>query len=238
MPTDPPLGARVPDWRPPPLPGDLPAGRWSRLERLDADRHAALLFAAFEGHDRVWDYLPYGPFHSAAQYHRWMRGFAADPVHVAYAIADARTGRFGGVATYLRIKPEAGSIEVGNLAFAPHLQRSRVATDAMFVMMAWAFRAGYRRYEWKCNALNAASRRAAERLGLSYEGVFRQARIDKGRNRDTAWFAAIDSEWPALEEAFSLWLAPGNFDTQGGQKERLSDLTRLVLAARDPTLSA
>ena len=106
----------------------------------------------------------------------------------------------------------------------------------MFLMMKWAFEAGYRRYEWKCDALNAPSRRAAQRLGLSYEGVFRQATVVKGRNRDTAWFAAIDTEWPALKEAFEAWLSPSNFDASGQQRERLADLTGLVRAAGDPTL--
>jgi hypothetical protein len=129
-----------------------------------------------------------------------------------------------------------GSIEVGHINYAPALQRTRAATEAMYLMMRWAFEAGYRRYEWKCNALNLGSRRAAERLGLSYEGVFRQAAVVKGRNRDTAWFAAIDSEWPALREAFEAWLAPTNFDAEGRQRERLGDLTRLVRVSSDPAL--
>jgi RimJ/RimL family protein N-acetyltransferase len=138
------------------------------------------------------------------------------------------------VASYLRIAPEAGSIEVGHINLSPELQRTRAATDAMFLMMDWAFEAGYRRYEWKCNALNLGSRRAAERLGFSFEGVFRQAAVIKGRNRDTAWFAAIDSEWPMLKAAFDRWLDPDNFDSDGSQKIALSDLTEPVLVARDP----
>ena len=118
------------------------------------------------------------------------------------------------------------------------MQRTRAATETMYLMMQWAFDAGYRRYEWKCNALNMASRRAAQRLGFSYEGIFRQMMIVKGRNRDTAWFSVIDSEWPALREAFLAWLAPSNFDARGRQKERLSDLTRLVRAGSDPGLQA
>ena len=140
------------------------------------------------------------------------------------------------VASYLRIDPNAGSIEVGHINMAPALQRTRAATEAMYLMMKWAFEAGYRRYEWKCDALNAGSRRAAQRLGLSYEGVFRQATMYKGRNRDTAWFAAIDKEWPALEAAFQAWLHPKNFDETGRQIERLADLTALVRVASDPTL--
>jgi RimJ/RimL family protein N-acetyltransferase len=134
------------------------------------------------------------------------------------------------------VNPQAGSIEVGHINYAPALQRTRAGTEAMYLMMRWAFEAGYRRYEWKCNALNLGSRRAAQRLGFSYEGVFRQAAVIKGRNRDTAWFAAIDSEWPALREAFEAWLSPSNFDADGQQKERLGDLTRLVRVASDPAL--
>jgi RimJ/RimL family protein N-acetyltransferase len=137
---------------------------------------------------------------------------------------------------YLRITPEAGTIEVGHICIAPELQRGRAATEAMYLMMRWAFEAGYRRYEWKCNALNIASRRAAERLGFSYEGVFRQAAVVKGRNRDTAWFACIDADWPALRECYDVWLSAANFDATGRQKERLSDLTRLVRVASDPAL--
>lgn len=229
------LGARVENWTPPPMPPDEGlSGAYCRLEPLDADRHGALLFRAYQGHDPVWRYMPYGPFSSVAQYHRYIRDFKADPALRAYAIYDEDAQAYGGVATYLRINPGAGSIEVGHIAIAPALQRTRAATGAMVALMKWAFEAGYRRYEWKCNALNMGSRRAAQRLGLSFEGVFRQAAVIKGRNRDTAWFAAIDAEWPALQEAFNLWLSPRNFGPDGTQIERLSDLTRLVLAARDP----
>src|SRR5262249_42598244 len=135
---------------------------------------------------------------------------STDPVFLA--IVDAATGLAAGVASYLRIDPPNGSIEVGHIALSPRLQRTPAATESMYLMMNWAFSAGYRRYEWKCNALNEASRRAAMRLGLSYEGVFRQAAVVKGRNRDTAWYATIDSEWPALKQAFERWLDPANFD--------------------------
>jgi len=232
------LGARVPNWTAPVSPaGELILdGRYARLEALDADRHAALIYRAFDGQDAVWDYMPYGPFSSAAQYHRWVRDAAGQPDPFFLAIYDKDQERWGGVASYLRVKPEAGSIEVGHIAMAPLLQRTRAATEAMALMMRWAFQAGYRRYEWKCNALNLASRRAAQRLGLSYEGVFRQAAVIKGRNRDTAWFAAIDSEWPALSEAYRVWLDPTNFDKDGRQIERLSDVTALVRVASDPVL--
>jgi len=232
-----PLGAPVPGWAPPPLPdGSGMEGRYARLEKLDADRHAGPLLRAFDGHDAVWDYMPDGPFSSAAQFHCWMHGAAAREDMLFFAIEDRDSGRYGGLASYLRMKPAAGSIEVGYIAMAPGLQRTRAATEAMYLMMNWAFGAGYRRYEWKCDALNRPSRRAAQRLGFSFEGVFRQAAVVKGRNRDTAWFSVIDREWPALDAAFRQWLSPASFDGCGRQAERLSDLTRPVRAASDPAL--
>ncbi|MCZ4354331.1 GNAT family protein [Roseovarius aestuarii] len=231
-----PVGPSLPDWTPPPAPTGLTVeGQYVRLEPLDADAHAALLYRAFQGHDAVWDYMPAGPFASSSQFHRWMREATSTDGIVFHAIFDKETGKYGGLASYLRIKPGAGSIEVGYIAMSPQLQRTRAATESMYLMMQWAFEAGYRRYEWKCDALNAPSRRAAQRLGLSYEGVFRQATVVKGRNRDTAWFAAIDSEWPALNEAFRLWLDPSNFDNSGRQISALSDLTRLVRPGSDPS---
>jgi len=232
------LGRPVPGWTVPPRPdAAVLEGRYARLERVDADRHAAEIHRANSASDAIWDYLPYGPYASAAAYHRWMREVAGGSDPVFYAIRNLETGRFAGVASYLRIAPEAGSIEVGHINFSPELQRTRAATEAMYLMMGWAFSAGYRRYEWKCNALNLVSRRAAERLGFSYEGIFRQAAVIKGRNRDTAWFAAIDSEWPALKEAFESWLSPANFGADGRQAESLSDLTRLVRVTQDPALT-
>lgn len=231
------FGAPIPGWTPPPPPGPaVLSGRFVRLERLDPDRHAADLFAAYAGADAVWDYLPYGPFPGPGAYRDWAAGMAGQPDPFFYALCDGATGRAAGVASFLRITPAAGSIEVGHIALSPRLQRSPAATEAMALMMGWAFGAGYRRYEWKCDALNLPSRRAAARLGLSYEGTFRQAAVVKGRNRDTAWFAAIDGEWPALSAAFGTWLDPANFDAAGVQRQSLSALTAPLLAARDPAL--
>ena len=226
------FGVRLEGWTPPPRPpmGVL-EGRYARLVRLEADAHAADLHRANSADDAIWDYLPYGPFSSAAAYHRWVRSITAGDDPLFYAIQNRETGHFGGVASYLRITPEAGSIEVGHINFAPELQRSRAATEALFLMMEWAFEAGYRRYEWKCDALNIPSRRAAQRLGFSYEGIFRQALVVKGHNRDHAWYACIDREWPALQAAYETWLAPENFDSQGDQIQSLADLTRPVLVA-------
>lgn len=233
------LGEPVTGWVQPERPtGAVLSGRYARLEPLDADVHSADLFKA-NSEDKagaIWDYLPYGPFSSHASYHRWVKEITAGNDPFFYAVYDLEQERFCGVASYLRINPRAGSIEVGHINFAPTLQRRPAATEAMFLMMQWAFDAGYRRYEWKCNALNLASRRAAQRYGFSYEGVFRQAMLVKGRNRDTAWFAAIDAEWPALKEAFGAWLSPKNFDPDGHQIEKLGDLTGLVRVASDPAL--
>ena len=213
-------------------------GRYARLERLRAHLHADELFRAYDGAEELWQFLPYGPFISAAAYHRFLCGFEAGEDPVFYAIRDMARGQVMGVASYLRIAPEKGSIELGHICLGPALQKSPAATEAFFMMMSWAFEAGYRRFEWKCDARNLPSRRAAQRLGLSYEGVFRQDNIVKGKNRDTAWFAAIDAEYPALKEAFTAWLLPQNFDATGRQIERLSDLTGLVRVARDPALGS
>ena len=238
------LGMPVPNWVAPPSPdqmqwGDEMQGRYVRLEPLKAARHCDDLFAAFaaDAKNQIWDYLPYGPFAMAADLADWMRATCAGPDPYFFAIVDQAKHRAVGVASYLRINPDSGSIEVGHINFAPQLQSTVGATEAMYLMMRWAFMAGYRRYEWKCNALNLKSRRAAQRLGLSYEGVFRQATISKGRNRDTAWFAAIDAEWPSLQIAFENWLQPENFDAAGQQKRSLSAMTEAVLVLRDPMLA-
>jgi RimJ/RimL family protein N-acetyltransferase len=231
------FGAALPGWKVPPRPvGVVLEGSVVRLERMDPDLHAADLFRAYSGHDALWDYLPYGPFSSAAGYNRWARDTACGADPLFYVIRQIASGHCGGVASYLRITPDSGSIEVGHINLSPELNRSRAATEAMFLMMDWAFANGYRRYEWKCDALNMPSRRAAQRLGFSFEGVFRQATVVKGRNRDTAWFSVIDTEWPALREAYRAWLSPRNFDAKGQQRERLSDLTRLVRPGSDPAL--
>jgi RimJ/RimL family protein N-acetyltransferase len=202
------------------------AGRFCRLERLDPRLHAAALHRAnlldIEG--RMWTYLPYGPFETLENYSDWVEKMSGDNDPLFYAIIDRVTETAIGVASYLRIDPVNGSIEVGHVGYSPRLQRTPAATEAMFLMMKQIFTLGYRRYEWKCNALNAASRAAAQRLGFSFEGTFRQAAIVKGRNRDTAWFSIIDSEWPAIECRLDRWLDPTNFDEIGKQRVRLSEI--------------
>jgi RimJ/RimL family protein N-acetyltransferase len=223
-----PIGFSLPNWKPPEAPSREPMdGHFCRLEPLNPGLHAASLHAAnaMDVEGRIWTYLPYGPFDTPDSYRAWAdeRCRRSDPLF--YAIIDRADGRAVGVASYLRIDPPGGSIEVGHINYSPLLQRTPAATEAMFLMMERAFTLGYRRYEWKCDALNAPSRAAAQRLGFSFEGVFRQASVVKGRNRDTAWFAVIDREWPVLRDAFQRWLQPANFDEQGKQRMRLSALT-------------
>lgn len=206
----------------PPLPRTPMVGRYCRLDPMAPD-DAPEMFAAFaedtEGRD--WTYLPHGPFESAEAFADWLVPAceSADPL---FFTVRAR-GHIVGHASFLRIAPDQGSVEVGFIHFAPALQRTAAATEAMFLMMARAFdELGYRRYEWKCDALNAPSRRAAERLGFVYEGTFRQATHYKGRNRDTAWFAIIDKDWPAIRDALTAWLSPENFDADGRQRRALA----------------
>jgi RimJ/RimL family protein N-acetyltransferase len=230
-----PIGFRVPDWTPPPVPPRSPLeGRLCRLEPLEPARHAESLYAAnaVDAEGRNWTYLPYGPFDTFESYRAWMEQTCCGSDPFFYAIIEQTKNSAVGVASYLRIDPPNGSIEVGHINYSPLLQHTPAATEAMYLMMKQAFELGYRRYEWKCNALNAASRAAAMRLGFSFEGVFRQAGVFKGRNRDTAWYAMIDKEWPALQEAFLRWLDPANFDEQGQQRTRLSVLTDPVLKQR------
>ena len=222
-------------WTPPPLPPrTVMRGRYATLEPLE-HMHSDELWAAHEGHPEVWRYIPAGPFTDAASLQAWVDQvrIGTDPMQFAVRMED---GTLAGTLSLLRINPAAGSIEVGYIVFTPLLQRTREATEAIYLTIKWAFEAGYRRFEWKCDAANLPSRRAAQRFGLSYEGIFRQASVVKGLNRDTAWFAAIDAEWPALQGAFESWLEPANFDAEGAQKQRLADLTNPILVARDPGL--
>ena len=222
------------NWTPPPLPDRAPlTGRYVTLEPLEP-RHAPELWAA-QSDPATWTYIPVGPFSGEAEFTAWVEAVRVpdDPLQFAVRMED---GRLGGTLSIMRVTPAAGSAEVGYIVFTPRIQRSRGATEAVFLTMKWAFEVGYRRFEWKCDAANLPSRRAALRFGFSYEGIFRQAAVVKGRNRDTAWFAAIDAEWPALRAAFETWLDPSNFDGDGRQKQRLSDLTAPVLVARDPGL--
>jgi RimJ/RimL family protein N-acetyltransferase len=227
------VGFSVSHWKPPAWPSREPMeGRFCRIVPLDPELHAPALYAAnktdIDG--RNWTYLPYGPFDTLDNYRAWADRMAEGDDPLFYAILDRPTGNAVGVASYLRITPESGSIEVGHIQYSPALQRTTAATEAMHLMMKQVFSLGYRRYEWKCDALNAPSRAAAQRLGFSFEGIFRQATVVKGRNRDTAWYSVLDREWPALDEAFLRWLDPRNFDDRGAQRRRLSSLVSQALA--------
>jgi RimJ/RimL family protein N-acetyltransferase len=231
-----PIGAPVPGWAGVATPPRTAMrGMYCTVEPFDLDAHAAALHDAntLDAEGRNWTYLPYGPFDTLDAYRAWAASTCTGSDPFFHSVIDHSTGKPVGVASYLRIDPKHGAIEVGHINFSPLLQRSRASTEAMYLMMRRAFELGYRRYEWKCNALNMPSRSAAQRLGLSYEGVFRQNVIVKGLNRDTAWYAAIDSEWPRLRAAFERWLAPENFDAQGQQRFSLSALTRPVLVHID-----
>jgi RimJ/RimL family protein N-acetyltransferase len=230
-----PIGAPVPTWtdrrRPPRSPI---VGRFCTVEPLEPRKHGRDLFdaAATDTEGRIWTYLAYGPFTTHQAYAGWMQMTCMGEDPQFHAIVDAATAKAVGVASLMRIDPKGGVLEVGHICLTPLAQKSTVATESMFLLMRRAFdELAYRRYEWKCDALNLPSRKAAERLGFSYEGLFRQATVYKGRNRDTAWYSIIDKEWPYLRAAYETWLDASNFDAKGKQKQRLSDLTARALQA-------
>ena len=226
----------IENFTPPPHPKGIElTGKTVRLEPLDALKHAEDLFQSNSfDHDGVnWQYLPYGPFAKIEGYANWLQENANKDDPSFFAIIRLSDHKAVGIASFLRINPADGSIEVGHINYSPLLQKTREGTEAMYLMMKWVFENGYRRYEWKCNALNVKSRYAAQRLGLSYEGVFRQMAINKGKNRNTAWFAAIDKEWTALKECYETYLADDNFDIAQKPKRSLSALTKPILYKLD-----
>lgn len=205
-----------------------------RLEPLDPSRHAADLFAAAQGADDTWAYLPYGPFGARDEFVRWLEERAPLDDPLTFAIVDRASGRALGLASLMSIVPAHGVIEIGHIWLSPRLQRSRQATEAIYLMAREAFDdLGNRRLEWKCDSNNAASRRAAERFGFVFEGVFRNHRVVKGRNRNTAWYSMIDAEWPSRRKAFLEWLAPENFDTAGHQRRSLSEIRNSTDRVKD-----
>ena len=198
-------------------------GRYCRVEKLDPAAHADALWHALKGHARVWTYMSYGPFADGKAFANWLddRAVILDPC--TYAVCDYASGAALGIASLMEIRPAMRVIEMGGIVYSPALQRTRMATEAQYLFARYVFDdLGYRRYEWKCNALNAGSMRAARRLGFTFEGIFRQHMIVKGRNRDTAWFAMLDSEWLGRRLAFERWLAPENFDADGRQLRPLA----------------
>lgn len=218
------VGDSLEGWPPPPQPPWVPlSGRTTDVEPLDWARHGGALFERFaEAGDDLWTYMTFGPFPGPDDLRETMEWMASQQDWLPYAITVE--GEPLGFASYLRINPPMGVIEIGAITLSPPLQRTTPATEALYLMIQNVFRLGYRRCEWKCDSLNQASRRAGERLGFRYEGTFRKAMHYKGRNRDTAWFAITDDDWPALDQAYSVWLSPDNFDGRGRQRRRLSDL--------------
>ncbi len=214
-------------WKPVPPPQPITLrGQYVTLEPLDAARHAADLWQAIRGHDEAWQWLADGPYADESGLRAALAAKQTGAGALFFALLPAETGKATGYASYMRIEPAHGVVEVGNILFAPALQRTRAATEAMYLMARHVFEdLGYRRYEWKCNAENEPSRRAALRFGFTSEGIFRQHMVVKGRSRDTAWFAMLDHEWPARKRAFEAWLDPGNFDDAGRQRRSLAELT-------------
>ncbi|KMO17240.1 GNAT family N-acetyltransferase [Methylobacterium platani] len=226
-----PIGRPVAQAGPAPAPERVRLdGRHVRIVPLDAAAHGADLAegAVGPGSEALWQYMAAGPFDDRESFQATLEACAASADPLFYAILDARTGKAIGHAALMRIDRANRVIEVGNILYTPALQRTPGATEAMRLMAGYVFGLGYRRYEWKCNALNAPSRRAAERLGFSYEGLFRQGMIVKGRNRDTAWFSMLDGEWPQIRQGFDRWLDPANLD--GGQSFRLGALNRATIS--------
>jgi RimJ/RimL family protein N-acetyltransferase len=217
-----PVGPEV-DAVPAPLPGPVTLkGRFGHIERLDASRVALDLWAALKDRADVWTYMSYGPFSDAGIFSNFASGLAASSDPYYYAIF-GRDGRAQGWASLLRMTPAMRVIEVGSIVYAPSLQRTPLATEVQYLLARYVFETlGYRRYEWKCDALNAPSRRAAERFGFTFEGIFRQHMIVKSRNRDTAWYAMLDSDWPRAKAAFEGWLSEDNFDSKGRQRRSLT----------------
>ena len=220
-----PIGFPVPGWTGRPFPPDSAmSGRFCIVEPLNIEKHAAALHEANldDADGRNWTYLTSEPFRDLTGYRAWLSKMTAAKDPFFHAIIDSQSGKAVGVAAYLRIDPPNGVIEVGHINYSPRLQRKAAATEAMYLMMRRAFdELGYRRYEWKCDNLNAASHAAARRLGFQYEGLFRQALVYKGRNRDTAWYSITDREWPAVKAALDRWLDPANFDQNGRQRTSL-----------------
>jgi RimJ/RimL family protein N-acetyltransferase len=216
-----PIGREV-DARPAEWPGAVTlSGRYGTVERLQPAQHGANLWEAVRGHDRLWTYMAYGPFADEGAFSSWLasRETLTDPCY--YAIVTP-AGRAVGLATLMSVRPDMRVVEVGHIVLSPALQRTALATEAQYLLARYAFETlRFRRHEWKCDALNGASRQAALRFGFSFEGVFRDHMIVKGRSRDTAWFAMLEAEWPARKAAFERWLAPENFDAAGAQRERL-----------------
>ena len=223
------VGFPLPGWKPPPLPPhEAVEGRWARLEPLDPKKHAASIYrgVSMDPEGRNWTYSPAGPFSGLEDFVTWLRGISTSDIPMWFAIVDRSRREALGFASYFEADPPNGVIEIGGVHFTEPMKRTAVATEAMYLMLRTVFELGYRRCEWRCDALNDPSRAAAERLGFSFEGIFRQHWIYNERNRDTAWYSMIDSEWAATRHAFEKWLDPDNFDDHGVQGTKLRGAMR------------
>ncbi len=221
-----PISYEVPGWTPREHPSkNAMLGQYCELHAADPLLHGDALYAALcpKASDPNWIYMPYGPFDSRAAFDAWLIELPNSSDALFFSVINKTTGQAAGITSYLRIASEVGAIEVGHIHYGDEIQRTAIATEAMYLMMCRVFdELGFRRYEWKCDALNARSRRAALRLGFAFEGIFRQATVYKGRNRDTAWFAIIDSDWPVIKRHYENWLAADNFDRSGSQRKPLT----------------
>jgi len=227
-----PANSLAPGWQPPPFPpAKTLEGRYCRLEPIDPARHLDDIWAANQGHDRIWQWMPADPPESRGAYGALLAMMQAKPGIVPYAVIDLADGKAKGHLWLMEIRPEHGVFEVGYITYSPALQRTRVATEAIYLCGEYGFSLGYRRFEWKCNDLNEPSKRAALRFGFQYEGLFRQHMVVKGQNRDTAWFSILDHEWPVRARGFTRWLAPENFDAEGRQKQALASFNQPVASA-------
>jgi RimJ/RimL family protein N-acetyltransferase len=219
-----PIGSDLGEWTPPPFPApETLTGQHVILEPLSWHRHGEDLWDAMrDAPDSLWTYMSFGPFREISDFRATLEQLLGFPDWLPFAMVVS--GRAGGFASYLRIQPSEGVIEIGSIVFSPDLQRTTPATEAIYLMIRNVFALGYRRCEWKCDALNDPSRRSADRLGFVYEGTFRQATHYKGRNRDTAWYSLVDAEWPAIDLAFQGWLSPDNFASDGTQIRSLKEM--------------
>jgi len=222
------LGNPVEDWVPRVAPAkERMWGYYCILEPLDVSRHGADLFKAYQFNNPgdTWTYLPFGPFETYEEFDKWLKARSALEGYIFFTVIDKNTHLPQGIASYHHLDLAHGTVEVGAIHYSKRLQKTRAATEAMYLMMYQIFqKLGYRRYQWRCDSLNQASRNAAERLGFTFEGIFRQTNVFKGRNRDTAWYSIIDSEWPILKGKFEKWLDPNNFDENGNQKVKLKEI--------------
>lgn len=234
-----PTGAALENWQARTFPEPVTlTGQYCRLEPLNVAQHTGHLYQAFHpaaGNPAFWTYLSVGPFDDAQSFSAFIRTAAASRDPLFFVVVDLRSERAVGLLSLMRTDVRNGVTEVGNVMFSPSLQRTPLSTEAQFLLMQYVFSVlKYRRYEWKCDSLNAPSRNAALRLGFQFEGIFRQAVVYKGRSRDTAWFSVIDRDWPALKTAFQRWLSAGNFNPQGEQHCRLQQMIQAAQAAVTP----